>query len=143
MSNEQKSDRATAQKEMTRIFAMAESLGSRSGLVLVIGSFFLYLTGLLPAYVQPETLVGLIGEGVDAYISSQNLPTGWGWLRLLGYSDMLTLGALIWFVLTIVVAFLLMVPVLIRHGERLYLLLVVLQILIFILAGGNFITVGH
>ena len=32
---------------------------------------------------------------VDTYVQTIDFPTGWGWVALLGYSDILSLGALV------------------------------------------------
>ncbi|MEE8436059.1 MAG: hypothetical protein V3S64_14835 [bacterium] len=54
---------------------------------------------------------------------------------MLGYSDMLSLGALVLMVGVIFAAYLMVVPVLVRRRDTLYLALVFAQLALFIVAG--------
>ena len=72
-----------------RAFATAEQQGVRVGLVTVIATFSLYMLHLPPPYLAVEELLGLLDESASAFVVHQNMPTGWGWMRLLGFSDMM------------------------------------------------------
>lgn len=129
-------------REMSRRFALIERMGGRIGLALMLVAFAAYLTGWMEAYIEPERLLGLLKGGVASLVAESGQPTGWGWLAYLGYSDMLSLSALVLLVLTVGVAFLGIIPVLIKHGDRTYLVLVLLQLAIFLLAGSNLLGPG-
>lgn len=136
--------KASHAEELSRTFALIESAGTRLGLVVAVVGFLLYLTGWLAPFVPLHDMMNVIGQGVEAYVAQTGAPTGWGWLPLLGYSDMISLSALVIFVMSIVLAFVALVPVLIRQRDKIYLVLVLLQLAIFVLAGGNFLgNVGH
>ncbi len=125
--------------EINQVFARVEMWGVRLGITGMIVAFGLYLTGLVQPFIAPSRLVGLIGGGVTAYVRDNQVPTGWDWLSLLGRSDMLSLSSLVFMVGVIAAAYLALVPVLIRQGNRIYLGLVILQLGVFLLAGfGDF-----
>lgn len=131
-------------REINNLFANVESFGVKIGLTLVIISFVLYVSGLLPAFVAVDQLPGMVSGGVDAFTQSTGLPTGWGWLELLHKSDMLTLGALVLLVGAILLAYIAMIPLCLRQKDHIYLVLVVLQLLVFLLAGSNLLSdIGH
>lgn len=121
--------------EINRVFELAESHGVRWTLALVLVSYFLYLSGWMEAFIPPEKLTGLIGDGLDTFVRESNAPTGWQWLGMLGYSDMLSLGALVSMVGVIFVAYLMALPVVLRRRDTLYLVLVCVQLVLFIVAG--------
>ena len=121
--------------EINRVFEQVEKHGVRWTLGLVLVSFFLYLSGWVEAFIPPERLVLLIGDGLDAFVREHQAPTGWEWLAMLGYSDMLSLGALVLMVGVIFTAYVMVVPVLVRHRDKLYLALVCAQLALFVVAG--------
>lgn len=132
--NQQKPGRVST-AEINQVFERVERHGVRWTLALVVVSFFLYVSGWMEAFIPPEKLPGLIGEGLEVFVREHNAPTGWQWLGMLGYSDMLSLGALVVMVGVIFAAYVMVVPVLLRRRDRLYLALVGAQLALFILAG--------
>lgn len=130
-----KNSRADATAELNRTFAFVEAVGVRVTLALVLVVFALYLTGWVPAFIPPERLIGLVGDGVAAFVQEQHAPTGWQWLGMLQFSDMASLGTLMGMVGVIFAAYLLVIPSLIRNGDTLYLALVLTQLGLFVLAG--------
>ena len=124
-----------ASAEINRVFERVELHGVRWTLALVLVSFFLYISGWIEAFIPPDRLVGFIGGGLDVFVREHNAPTGWQWLTMLGYSDMLSLGALVLMGGVIFTAYLMVVPVLVRRRDMLYLALVCAQLALFIVAG--------
>ncbi len=123
-------------------FAAVEQWGTRITLTLVIVAYALYLGGILPPFVPVERLPTVVGAGVESYVARSGVPTGWGWLAHLERGDMLSHGALVALVSVIIAAYAGLVPVLLRHGERLYLALVLLQLAVFLLAGSGVLGGG-
>ena len=121
--------------EINRVFERVEVHGVRWTLALVLVSFFLYISGWMEAFIPPDKLPDLIGAGLETFVRENNAPTGWRWLGMLGYSDMLSLGALVLLVGVIFAAYLMVVPMLLRRRDTLYLALVCLQLALFIVAG--------
>ncbi len=128
--------------EINRVFAAVERVGTNAALVVLAGCFAGYLFGVLEPYVALDRLPGLIGEGVEAYVRANDVPTGWDWLALLAYGDMLSLGGLVLLVGVVIAAYLALIPVLWRQQDRIYLLLVVLQLAVFALAASGWLYAG-
>ncbi len=128
--------------EINRVFAAVERVGTNAALIVLAGCFAGYLFGVLEPYVALDRLPGLIGEGVEAYVRANDVPTGWEWLALLAYGDMLTLGALVLLVSVVAIAYLALIPILWRQKDRIYLLLVVLQLAVFALAASGWLDAG-
>lgn len=120
--------------EINQVFARVELWGVRVGIIGMIVTFALYLTGLVQPFIAPSRLTGLIGGGVTAYVRDNQVPTGWDWLSLIERSDMLSLASLVFMVGVIAAAYVALVPVLIRQGNRIYLGIVIAQLGVFFLA---------
>ena len=62
------------------------------------------------------------------------MPSGWGWLALVGYGDYLNFVGLCLFALLTAACYVRIVPVLLAHGERLQAAIACLQILVLVAA---------
>jgi uncharacterized membrane protein len=126
-----------------RLFATVERIGARTGVVLIVVGFVLYAGGFVEPYVSIESLVSNWGLASDAFIRRTGLPTGWGWLGLLRYSDMLALGGLVLLTSVIVACYAALLVQWARQGNRAYLVLVALQLAVFLLAASGWLGSGH
>jgi hypothetical protein len=54
------------------------------GLAVVIATFFVYISGVLPRFVPIEDLPKYWGMKVSEFNHALNAPTGWGWTALVG-----------------------------------------------------------
>jgi hypothetical protein len=124
---------------MNRRFASVARWGMRASLLLVVGAFALYVGGVLPGWVPLAWLPTHIGQGADAFVAAGGMPTGWRGAGGLGHGDVLSLGALISLMGVVAVAYLALLPLLLRHRERLYLALVLLQLVVLVLAAGGWL----
>ncbi len=120
--------------EIGQVFARVELWGVRLGISGMIVTFLLYLTGLVPSLIAPSRLADLIGGGVSAYVRENQVPTGWDWVWHLGRGDMMSLASLVFLVGVIAVAYMALIPVLIRQRNRIYLGIVIAQLGVFFLA---------
>lgn len=129
--------------EINRIFARAMQVLSQVSLAAVVVTFGLYLSGTLSPYLPPHRLALLLGQGAADAGAQQAMPGGWRWLALLNHSDMLSLGGLVLLVLSVIGAYVTLVPLLLRQRSWLYLVLVLLQLAVFALAGTGWLSGGH
>ncbi|NLW81680.1 MAG: DUF1634 domain-containing protein [Desulfovibrionales bacterium] len=63
--------------------------GCWGGLALMILTYMLYVTGIMEPYVSMELVTRFWSLPVHNYLAENNVPTGWGWARLLGKGDFL------------------------------------------------------
>jgi hypothetical protein len=116
---------------------------SRIAFALSLIAFALYVGGVLPSFVPLDTLAGLWGLPVDAYLDKTAAPSGWSWLRLLGFADYLTLACMALIALVTVLCYLAILPRLLRHGERLQAALVLFQALVLLGAASGLVAGGR
>ena len=128
---------------LSRTFGAIEQAGVRIGVAVMVTGFVLYVSGALAPYLSVDKLVRNWGSPAGQFVRQTGLPTGWGWARLLGHSDMLALAGLILLSSAAIAAYTGLLPRLARERNRVYLLLVVLQLGVFALAASGVLGGAH
>jgi len=129
--------------EASRIFAAIEQWGARIGFWLIIAGLGLYVSGVISPFLEIDELVRYWGLPADQFQQATGLPVGWDWLSYLHNSDMLGLLGLGLLSSAVIVAYMAIIPSLVRTKDYIYLVLVVLQVSVFVLAAGGWLTSGH
>lgn len=109
-------------------YAAVLEWGTRVGLLVLAVSFLAYLSGWLPAHVEPQDLPRLWSQPVAAYLAQTGTPRGWGWLALLGHGDMLGLAGIGILAGCSAVALLALLPMYLAQRERTFVALCLLQV---------------
>ena len=134
---------APAVRALNVRYAAAQSNATRVALFLVVLSYGLYVSGALSALVPVETLPAMLGEGLDAFLQDSGLPTGWAWVTQIAHGDLLTLAALLCLVAAVGVAYVALLPLLIRQRNWVLAGIVTVQLLVFALAATGWVSGGH
>jgi len=71
------------------IYANLLILGVWLGIVILVITYFIYVTGILSPHVDMSIIPKLWDKGVTQYLEVTHSPHGWGWLSLLGKGDFL------------------------------------------------------
>jgi hypothetical protein len=112
------------------------------GLALLIITFFVYLSGLLPSYVPIDDLPKYWTMRVHDFNIALNAPTGWGWTSLVGKGDYLNfVGIAILSGLTIL-CYLVILPILARKKDKAYVVIAIAEVLVLSLAASGLLKVG-
>ncbi len=137
--------------EEQRIYANVLATGMYTGLLLLLVTFALYLTGIMEPAVPIEVLPDLWGLSVGEYLEAVNHEyihrdghlTGWWWLSGLGFGDYVNfLGVAVLSGVTIVCYFAI-IPTLVRKGDRVYGIIAVLEAMVLLLAASGILVAGH
>jgi hypothetical protein len=124
-------------------YARVLEIGVRIGFVLLVAAFVAYVAGILPAHVALERLPDLWTLPAHEYAVEAAVPRGWGWVRLLLRGEMLAQGAIAVLAGVSIVCFAALVPLYRARGDRLYLTLAIVEILILGLAASGALTLRH
>ena len=135
------SDKTKASEEQIA-YANVLNIGMWFGLALLIITFFVYISGVLPSYVPIDDLPKYWGMRVHDYNQKLNAPTGWGWAGLVGKGDYLNfIGIAILSGLTIL-CYLVILPILARKKDRAYVVIAIVEVLVLSLAASGLLKVG-
>jgi hypothetical protein len=135
------SDKTKASEEQIA-YANVLNIGMWFGLALLIITFFVYLSGILPSYVPIDDLPKYWTMRVHDFNVALNAPTGWGWAALVGKGDYLNfVGIAILSGLTIL-CYLVILPILNRKKDRAYVVIAIVEVLVLSLAASGLLKVG-
>ena len=137
MSNEK-----TKASEEQMAYAGVLNIGMWSGLALLIVTFFVYISGVLPTFVPINELPKYWTMRVHDFNVALHAPTGWGWAPLIGNGDYLNfVGIAILSGLTIL-CYLVILPILIRKKDTPYVVIAIVEVLVLALAASGLLKVG-
>ncbi|MGQ9661380.1 MAG: hypothetical protein ACUVWX_03470 [Kiritimatiellia bacterium] len=128
-------------------FASVTQTGMVVDIAIVLITFGLYLWGrpapLVPLVRVPELWemsANEYGRAIAAeFFPDRQLPTGWAWLHLLGYSDYLTYCAVSILASTALIAYAAILPILARQQRWIYFVLGLVQLLVLGLAASGIV----
>lgn len=135
------SDKTKASEEQVA-YANVLNVGMWFGLALLIITFFVYLSGIMPSYVPIDDLPKYWTMRVHDFNVALNAPTGWGWASFVGKGDYLNfVGIAILSGLTIL-CYLVILPILMKKKDRAYVIIAILEVLVLSLAASGLLKSG-
>ena len=69
------------------IYANLLIIGVWLGIFILVTTYVIYLTEILPSHVELTLIPKVWGKGVAEYLEITNSPHGWGWVGLLTKGD--------------------------------------------------------
>jgi hypothetical protein len=142
MGVEELSKRPSVAPEQVR-YANILFWGSWGGIFILVISFIIYISGILTPYAEIERITQLWGLRLTDYLHELKCPTGWGWILKCRYGDYLNfIGIAILAFLTIA-GFISLIPAYLKKRDIPYLIIVIVEIAVLLLAASGVLTVGH
>jgi hypothetical protein len=135
--------RATTQPPEQLRYASWLDWGSRVGLAVLAAVFLAYGVGLVEPHVPHRRLPEVWNLSVSGFIAATGMPTGWGWLALAYRGDVANLIGIAMLTGCSLLALLALLPLYARRGDRPYLVMVLAQIAVLVLAASGVLTSGH
>jgi len=126
------------------LYANILNKGMLAGLLVLLITFALYVFGLVTPYVPLDQLANYWGLGVEDYLHQLDIPAGWAWVGLLGYSDFLNFVGIAFLAGVSIICYIAIIPTLIRSGDTIFIVLAILEVVVLTAAAtGVFGTGGH
>jgi hypothetical protein len=73
------------------VYARILWYGGIISIVAITAAYIVYITGILPHYIEFDKIVELWGKKSHKFVEETNTPIGWEWLKLVMYGDFLNL----------------------------------------------------
>jgi hypothetical protein len=124
-------------RDPQEMYARWLELGTRIVFAFGVLALAFYLFGVLDPLIPLHELPRLWTLPAAELLRAAHAPSGWGWLRYLGYGDYLNVPAIAAFSLLSLVCLARVIPAFLRRGERVQALLAVLQVLVLLAAASN------
>ena len=114
----------------------------KAGLLVLVLTYAIYLTALVPPQVAIEELPQVWSMPVGEYVKRTGMPTGWAWLGMMGHSDCLTFVGLALLASATIICYLRIIPVFLRRREIVYGVIALLEILVLAFAASGILRAG-
>jgi hypothetical protein len=133
------------------LYAKILEVGMLVGLVLLLATFALYVSGIIAPAVPVEELPKYWGLSVHEYLETVNenhlhqdrLITGWAWLSVLGKGDYLNFVGIAFLAAVTIVCFLGIIPTLLKKNDKVFATMALVEAVILTLAASGILNVGH
>jgi hypothetical protein len=110
--------------------------------LLVIFTFFLYVSGIPSSYVPLERLPQYWSQPLSQYLQMTNLKPGWKWLTYVYYGDVLTFLPIFGLAGIAIFSYLCLAAKFLRHRDHFMGWIAILEIIILIIAASGILMVG-
>lgn len=112
------------------------------GLVIMLITYLLYVSGIVTPHVPLTEMPQYWSQSVSHYLQGAAVPTGWGWLGLLGQGDFLNFLGIVLLAGLSIVCYLRVIPSLFRKGDKIMGLIASIEVLVLLLAASGIVGGG-
>jgi hypothetical protein len=116
--------------------------GMMIGLLLLIITFIIYLTGIIPSYLPVEDLPQYWGVSVHEYLEHANIQSGWAWLKMVHKGDFLNFFGIAFLAGVTIICYIRIIPILFRKKDIVYGILAIIEVLVLVLAASSLLKAG-
>ncbi len=116
--------------------------GMKAGLLGLIVTFAVYVTGALPPRVPVAELPRLWSLPVKQYLAATGVHAGWSWVRLLAHGDFLNFVGIAFLSGVTLACYLAIVPIFLRKKDHVFAGIAILEVLVLALAASGVLNAG-
>ena len=132
----------TQASEEQMAYAKVLNIGMWLGLAIMIVTFFIYISGVLPSKVPIDDLPKYWTMKVHDFNVALDAPTGWGWAPLVGKGDYLNFVGIAMLSGLTILCYLVILPILFRKKDTAYAIIAIVEVLVLSLAASGLLKVG-
>jgi hypothetical protein len=123
-------------------YAKLLDFGMKLGLLALIITFIVYLSGILSPYIPVNDLPRYWSMSVHKYLEATGIHPGWTWVGMLGKGDFLNFVGIAFLAGVTILCYLRIIPILFRKKDKVYGILAILEVLILVLAASGILKAG-
>ncbi|MDR0239410.1 MAG: DUF1634 domain-containing protein [Deltaproteobacteria bacterium] len=112
------------------------------GLVVMLITYAVYVSGILIPHVPLERMSEYWNEPVSTYLAKAQAPIGWGWVALLGQGDFVNFVGVVFLAGLSIICYIRILPGLLAKKDMIYFTLAVLQVLVLVFAASGILGSG-
>jgi hypothetical protein len=116
--------------------------GCWGSLALMAVTYGLYVLGVLTPHVPLETVARLWSQPVKIYLEQGNVPTGWGWFKLIGQGDFLNFTGIVLLAGMTILCYVPLIGAYMKKKEPIFATVAVLEILVLLFAASGIVGSG-
>jgi hypothetical protein len=132
----------TQASEEQMAYAKVLNIGMWLGLAVMIVTFLIYISGVLPSFVPIDDLPKYWTMRVHDFNVALHAPTGWGWAPLVGKGDYMNFIGIAMLSGLTILCYAVILPILFRKKDTAYAIIAIAEILVLSLAASGLLKVG-
>ncbi len=123
-------------------YANVLEIGVKAGLLIIIVTFIIYLSGILPAHVPVNDLPKYWSMPANKYLAATHIHRGWSWVYMLDKGDFLNFVGIAFLAGVTIPCFLRIIPIFFRKKDMVFGIIGILEVLILMLAASGVLKSG-
>ena len=123
-------------------YAKLLNVGMKLGLLMLLISFTIYLSGIFAPHVPVSDLPKYWSMPVKDYLKATDIHTGWSWIHLLGKGDFLNFVGIAFLSGVTILCYIRIIPILFRKKDTVYAVLAIVEVLVLVLAASGVLKSG-
>ena len=123
-------------------YATVLDKGMKIGLLMLVISFIIYVTGILTPYIPVSDLPKYWGMSVHKYLEATGIHPGWSWLRLIGKGDFLNFVGIAFLAGVTAVCYVRIIPILFRKKDVAFGIIAIIEVVVLVLAASGLLKSG-
>ena len=123
-------------------YAKLLDLGMKIGLLSLVVTFVIYLSGILPPHIPVGDLPKFWGMSVHKYLEATGIHPGWSWLGMLGKGDFLNFTGIAFLAGVTLLCYVRIIPILFRKKDTVYGVIAILEVVVLALAASGILKSG-
>lgn len=132
----------TAASEEQIAYANVLNIGKWFGFFILVISFIVYISGLLPTFIPIDDLPKCWGMKVHECKHVLNGPKGLRYLLMVDKGDCLIFIGIVFLLVLTILCYIAILPILIRKKDTPYVVIAIVEVLVLVLAASGILTVG-
>jgi len=124
------------------IYANLLIIGVWAGIFILVTTYVIYLTEILPPHVELSVIPKVWGKGVAEFSEITHSPHGWGWVSLLGKGDFLNYIGFVLLALMTIFCYLVLVRGYVRQKNWIFSAIAILEIIVLSVAASGILGSG-
>jgi hypothetical protein len=132
-------EKATAEQ---KLYADILNKGMLVGLLALVVTFILYAAGIMKPLIPLEDVQHYWVMSVADYLEKSGIHAGWAWAGNLSYGDMLNFAPIAFLSGLTVICYLAIIPGFLRKGDKAYVVLALLEVLVLCVAASGILGSG-
>lgn len=126
-----------------RVYSVLLRVGAQVSLAVLVLTFLIYVGGFAGPRVPIDRLPSYWGLRASEYLRQTDVPSGWGWVRLVRFGDILNYVGITMLSGLTIVGYLAILPVYVRKRDSAYVLIVLAEIAILLVAASGWLVLRH
>ena len=124
------------------IYANLLIIGVWAGIFILVTTYVIYLTEILPPHIELSLIPKIWGKGVNEYLEITHSPHGWGWVYLLGKGDFLNYIGFVLLAMMTIICYLVLVRGYVRQKNWIFSAIAILEIIVLSVAASGMLGSG-